>query len=119
MPLRSCHTWTLPCTLPSKPGCLPILQRRAEDSPTPRGGDSSEEEEEEALLAALAQQAAAFGTPLSLAPSQHPPQAFTSQLHGGSQAWQAGSSQLPGSPAATQEVSCSCRFCLACSAASH
>lgn len=76
---------------------------RAEDSPVPRG-DSSDEEQEEALLAALAQQAAAFGTPLSLAASQQGARAFGSQLQGASQGWQAGSSQMVGSPSATQEV---------------
>lgn len=75
------------------------------------GGGSSDEEEESDLLQALAQQAAAFGTPLSAAPSQHQPTPFGSQQAG------AGGSQPLGTPPSSQQASRSCCCCLRCSMA--
>lgn len=70
---------------------------RAEGTPADRGGGSSDEDDE-ALLAALAHQAGAFGTPLSLGPSQQAPasQPGPAQPELGS--------QLQGSPSASQQV---------------
>lgn len=76
---------------------------RAEGTPADRGGGggSSDDDDDEALLAALAHQADAFGTPISLGPSQQlqpsqPGGAFPEQ----------GGSQPPGSPSASQQVRC-------------
>ncbi len=70
---------------------------RAEGTPADRGAGSSDEEEE-ALLAALAHQADAFGTPLSLEPSQQLPPSQPGGPPG------LCGSQQPGSPSASQQV---------------